>query len=138
MGTETGDRLRGGEPRAWAVVALAIAFFGIGILFVAAPAVAASVFGIPAPVGPAEAYIRAIGFRDLALALYLAGLAAWSTRGALSLVLGASVLIPVCDIALVALVSGPSLSLLLHAAAGACLAGLAWWVRPVRSSPGPQ
>jgi hypothetical protein len=113
-------------------------FLGIGLLFVVAPQIAASVFGIAAPPGPGEAYIRAIGFRDLALALYLAGLAAWSTRGALSLVLGASVLIPICDIALVALVSGPSPSLLLHAAAGACLAGLAWWVRPVRFAAGSQ
>ena len=118
------------DPSTWFVLLLALAFLAIGIFFVAAPRPAATLFGIPAE-RPAEPYIRAIGFRDLALALYLAGLLLLSTRRAVATVLGASVLIPVCDIALVLLTTGLSSpgSLALHAAGGAVLAALALWMR---------
>jgi hypothetical protein len=114
----------------WLVLLLALAFLAIGILFVAGPRPAAILFGIPAE-GPAEPYIRAIGFRDLALALYLAGLTLLATRRAVATVLGASVLIPVCDLVLVMLTTGLSSpgSLALHAAGGIVLAALALWMR---------
>jgi hypothetical protein len=114
----------------WLVLLLAAAFLAIGILFIAAPRPSAVLFGIPAE-GPAEPYIRAIGFRDLALALYLAGLTLLSTKRAVATVLGASVLIPICDIALVVLTTGLSSpgSFALHAAGGTALAILALWMR---------
>jgi len=112
------------------VILLALAFLAIGVLFIAVPRPAALLFGIPAG-SEAEPYIRAIGFRDLALALYLAGLTLFSTRRAVATVLGASVLIPICDLALVMLTSGLSSpgSLALHATGGAVLAALAFWMR---------
>ena len=102
----------------------------LGLVFVLAPAPASALFGIPASEA-AHPYVRALGFRDLALALYLFGLLIWASRRALRIVLGASVLIPACDVVLVASVTGLShpLSLSLHAGAGACLAGLAFWLR---------
>jgi hypothetical protein len=118
------------DASTWLVLLLAAAFLAIGILFIAAPRPAAVLFGIPAE-GPAEPYIRAIGFRDLALALYLAGLTLLSTRRAVATVLGASVLIPICDLAMVMLTTGLSSpgSLALHAAGGTALAILALWMR---------
>jgi Domain of unknown function (DUF4267) len=118
------------DASTWLVLLLAVAFLVIGILFIAVPRPAAIMFGIPAE-GPAEPYIRAIGFRDLALALYLAGLTLLATRRAVATVLGASVLIPVCDVALVMLTTGLSSpgSLALHAAGGTVLATLALWMR---------
>ncbi len=118
------------DASTWFVLLLALAFLAIGIFFVAAPRPAATLFGIAAQ-GLAEPYIRAIGFRDLALALYLAGLTFLATRRAVAIVLGASVLIPVCDITLVLLTTGLSSpgSLALHATGGAALAALALWMR---------
>lgn len=109
------------------VLALACIFGLIGILFVAAPEPAANVFGIPAH-RAAHPYIRALGFRDLALALYLAGLVWTANVGALKVVLGASVLIPICDVALILTHAGWSAigSIALHAAVGIVLAALAW------------
>jgi hypothetical protein len=132
-----GQALRGDErpsrrdPSTWLVLLLAFAFLSIGVLFIAAPRPAAILFGIPAEGPAAEPYIRAIGFRDLALALYLAGLTLLSTRQAVSTVRGASVLIPLCDIALVLLTTGLSSpgSLALHAVGGTVLAALALWMR---------
>ena len=59
----------------------------MGALFVAAPGPAAALFGIQAPENAGRAYIPAIGFRDLALGLYLIGLLIWSGRPALRVVL---------------------------------------------------
>ena len=116
---------------------LAVAFLVLGILFILLPRWGVALFGIPAPEGQARAYIRAIGFRDVALALYIMALAFLSTRRALCIVLGVTVLIPVCDFALLAAVGGFSSPghLALHAGSALCFAGLALWLaRPSRGA----
>jgi len=125
------DPLSWRDLRSWAVLSLAAAFLGIGLLLIFAPRWGAALFGIPGETEPAQSYVRALGFRDLALALYLVGLGLFVSRAALSFVLGASVLIPDCDLALVASTQGTAAagSLVLHAAGGACLAALALWCR---------
>ncbi|WP_238178971.1 DUF4267 domain-containing protein [Methylobacterium oxalidis] len=86
-------------------------------------------FGIPAPSGVSVGYLRAIGFRDVALALYLGSLALFSTRRAVCLVLGASVFIPVCDVILVwTLGSAAAWQIALHVLSGVMLALIAAWV----------
>ncbi|WP_244424830.1 DUF4267 domain-containing protein [Methylobacterium nodulans] len=98
-------------------------------LFIVAPTTGASIFGIPAPGNLADAYLRAIGFRDAALALYLAGLACFSSRRAVGIVLGATVLIPVCDVALVLAVGTAAWwQIGLHALNGVCLIVMTTWV----------
>jgi hypothetical protein len=124
----------------WLVLFLSVAFLMIGVALVLAPGYGALLFGIAAPDEPARAYVRALGFRDLGLALYIAGLTWFSTRRAVSIVLGASVIIPLCDIALVWWTAGLSSpgSLVLHAGGAASLTLLALWMgggaerRPIR------
>lgn len=100
------------------------------MLLIAAPRAGGALFGIPAA-DPALPYLRALGFRDLALALYLAGHVLRGDRGGLRLVLVASALIPVCDVVLVAAHQGLSawLNLLLHVAGAAALLGTAALLR---------
>ena len=90
-----------------------------------------------APEASAQAYVRAIGFRDIALALYIAALTLFSTRRALCLVLGLTVLIPVCDLALLTALRGFSspAHLALHAVSAVCFAALAVWVARGRGRP---
>jgi hypothetical protein len=108
---------------------LSAVFLCPGGLFIASPASGAAIFGIPAPNGVSAGYLRAIGFRDVALALYLVGLACFSTRRAVSLVLGASVFIPVCDVILV-WSSGTAApwQIALHVVSGGSLALVAVWI----------
>ena len=90
------------------MLGLSLVFLVIGGLFILAPRWGATFFGIPTPENRGLAYVQAIGFRDLALALYIIALTLFSTRRALSIVLGLTVLIPVCDVSLVATVAGLS------------------------------
>ncbi|WP_246687828.1 DUF4267 domain-containing protein [Methylorubrum extorquens] len=108
---------------------LSAVFLCLGGLFIASPASGAAIFGIPAPNGVSAGYLRAIGFRDVALALYLVGLACFSTRRAVCLVLGASVFIPVCDVILV-WSSGTAApwQIALHVVSGGSFALVAVWV----------
>ena len=124
--TGADGRLAWTDPRAWIVVALAVVFLALGGFFIAVPVRAAILFGLPAPENEGLAYIRAIGFRDVALGLYLLGLLLWSSRGAVRVVIGASIVIPVCDVVLVTLVThGAAIwQIAVHAAAGLCLAGV--------------
>ncbi len=118
---------------AWVVLAMAGVFLLIAALFVAAPALGAAVFGIPAPDGAGLAYVRAVGLRDLALALYLLGLASFSSRRAVGIVLGATVVVPVGDVVLVLAGEGVSSPghVLLHGLCGAwCAAVALWLLRP--------
>ena len=112
------------------VLGLAGVFLLLGAGFVALPEWGALLFGIEAPSGEGLAYVRAIGFRDLALGLYIAGLALWSDRRALGIVLGLTTVIPVLDFALVLGMRGLSSPehLLVHAASAAVFAALASWV----------
>ena len=116
--------------RALVVLAMAGVFLLIAALFVAAPALGAAVFGIPAPDGAGLAYVRALGLRDLALGLYLAGLVLFSSRRAVGVVLGATVVIPVGDALLVLAREGLSSPghLLLHGFSGVCCAAVALWL----------
>jgi hypothetical protein len=130
-----GRALRGAG--AWVVVAMAGVFLVIAALFVAAPALGTAVFGIPAPDGAGLAYVRAVGLRDLALALYLLGLACFSSRRAIGIVLAATVVIPAGDMLLVLTREGLSSPghLLLHGLSGACCAAVALWLL-LRPEPG--
>ena len=112
------------------VLAVAGAFGFLGLCFVVAPRTGAALFGIPVESGPAVAYVRAIGFRDLTLGVYISTLALWSSRRALSIVLGATVIIPICDLVLLVSVAGLSWHLIAHAASAACFTALAFLVRP--------
>lgn len=125
----TGQRLTWAAPRMWGVIVLSAVFLCLGGLFIASPASGAAIFGIPAPNGVSAGYLRAIGFRDVALALYLVGLACFSTRRAVCLVLGASVFIPVCDVILV-WSSGTAApwQIALHVVSGGSLALVAVWI----------
>ena len=82
------DRLSLSEAPIPVALALASVFLVLGALVVPAPLSGAALFGIPAPAGPGVVYLPAIGFRDVALALPMIGLACFSTRRALRVVLG--------------------------------------------------
>ncbi|WP_018261200.1 DUF4267 domain-containing protein [Methylobacterium sp. WSM2598] len=116
-------------PSFWAVLGLAAVFLCLSGLFIAAPTAGASIFGIPAPGNVSDAYLRAIGFRDAALALYLAGLVCFSSRRAVGIVLSATVLIPVCDVALVLSVGTAAWwQIGLHAISATILIVMSIWV----------
>ena len=123
-----GRALRGAA--AGVVLGMAAVFLLIAALFLAAPALGVAVFGIPAPDGAGLAYVRAVGLRDLALGLYLLGLARFSSRRAVGVVLGATVVIPAGDMLLVLARQGLSSPghLLLHALSGGCCAAVALWL----------
>ena len=94
-------RLSPTDLRLWVVLALALVFFGLGGLFLAAPALGALIYGVPEPEGIGRTTLRAIGARDAALALHLTGLSLLSTRRAVAIVLAGSLVIPACDLALI-------------------------------------
>ena len=123
----TRDRLELRQAGTLVVLGLAAVFLLLGLLLVVAPRWGAALFGVPAPEVFARAYVRAIGFRDIALALYIGALTLFATRRALCLVLGLTVLIPVCDVALLMALRGLSspAHLALHAVSAVCFAGLA-------------
>ena len=114
------------SPALWRTLVRALGgvFLLLGLLFVGLPGPASRLFGIPAEDGTALAYVRAIGLRDLALALYLLWLAPSGART----VLAASLVIPAGDLVLVLAGSGLStpLPLALHALSGLVLAALAF------------
>jgi hypothetical protein len=124
---EPGARLSPTDLRFWTVLALALVFLALGVLFLAAPGAGALIYGIPEPEGSGRTALRAIGARDAALALYLAGLALFSSRRAVAIVLGASLVIPACDLALVA-GSAAWWQVALHGASAAVLALVALWL----------
>jgi len=111
------------------VVALVAGIFlFLGAMFVAYSRAAADFYGIASHDRAALFYVRAIGFRDLALAAYLLGLSALGGRRALAIVLAATIVIPMGDIALLIL-SGTARAIhfILHGASLLCFAGLALW-----------
>jgi hypothetical protein len=122
------------------ILGLAAVFAGLALLFVLAPSIGAAIFGLPAPEGVAVGYVRAIGFRDAALALMLAGLGWRARQSAVVLVLRVSLVIPACDFVLVAS-SGPSnWPIALHLASGIVLLSLSFCLqRPAREpEPAPR
>jgi len=118
------------EPSTWLVLALAGVFVLLGLLFVFAPRAGAALFGIAAPEGPGLSYVSAIGLRDLAFGAYLAALSRLSTRRAVGIVLGLTILIPAGDVILVFLDRGfeSPKHLLLHAGSGLVMAAGALWL----------
>ncbi|HEY8575246.1 MAG TPA: DUF4267 domain-containing protein [Devosia sp.] len=103
---------------------LACAFALLGLLFVLAPEPASALFGIPS--ASPDAYVRALGIRDLALSTFIIAIAPVSIQ-ALRRLLAASALIPAGDIFLVSVLGSPSSAwpLILHAASAAVLVSLA-------------
>jgi hypothetical protein len=122
--------MRMDEPSTWLVLALAAVFVALGVLFIAAPALGAALFGVTASDATTLAYVDAIGFRDLAFGLYLLALARLSDRRAVGVVLGLTTLIPIGDVIIVAVMRGLSSPghLLLHAGSGAVMAGASLWL----------
>jgi hypothetical protein len=118
------------EPATWLVLALSGVFVLLGLLFLAAPRLGAALFGLPAPEGSAFAYLPAIGLRDLAFGLYLFALARLASPTAVGCILAITVLIPIGDVALVALERGLESPghLALHGLSGLTLAIAAAWV----------
>ena len=121
-----------GRPTVWLALVRALgAVFGVlGALLIAWPQAGSALFGLETDNDLALAYVRALGFRDIALSLYLLVLSMVSPR-ACRVVLGVSVLIPACDLLLMIVERGGSAhgSLVLHALSGICLAALALWPR---------
>ncbi|OWK27963.1 DUF4267 domain-containing protein [Sphingomonas mucosissima] len=117
-----------GKALPMTITLLACMFAGLGALFVLAPATAAAFYGIDAGSSSGLFYVRAVGFRDLALATYLFGLTLTRQFRALSIVMLSTLVIPVGDILLLAVSGGARpIHYLLHAASFLCFAGLAWW-----------
>jgi hypothetical protein len=79
---ETPNRVSFKRASTWIVLCLAAAFLCLGILFVFASRWGVALFGIPAPEGLGRAYVQAIGFRDVALALYIMALVLFPPGGA--------------------------------------------------------
>jgi hypothetical protein len=124
------------DPLTLTVCLLSSVFLALGGLFVAAPMPAAEFFGLPTRDPAPIFYVRAIGFRDLALAVYLLGLALSGQRRALAIVLAGTLIIPIGDLALLASSgAGRPIHYLLHGASLLCFAGLALWSRPAPRAP---
>lgn len=112
----------------WAVFLLSGVFLLLAGLCLVAPASAAGFYGLEADAPSALFYVRAIGLRDAALALYLLGLATAGVRRGLTIVALATLIIPAGDMLLLAASgAGGPVHYLLHAASLLCFAGLAWW-----------
>ena len=103
-------------------------FLLLGALFLLAPEPAAAFYGFDVRTPSALFYVRAIGLRDAALALYLFGLAWAGLRRALMIVALGTLTIPLGDMLLLASSgAGEPVHYLLHGASLICFAVLAWW-----------
>lgn len=100
------ERMRAGEIETWLVLALAFVFAALAFAFWAWPAGGAALFGIALETEGARAYLRAVAIRDLALAGYMVALLRFSTRRALAILAAVTVVIPVCDLALITIETG--------------------------------
>lgn len=124
------------QPFALGVFLLSGVFLMLGSVFVAAPDVAATFYGVPADARSALFYVRAIGFRDLALAAYLVGLTLAGQRHALATVLTGTLIIPFGDLLLLAASgAGKPVHYLLHGGSLLCFAGMALWARRAARKP---
>jgi hypothetical protein len=118
------------NPFRWAVFVLSGVFLLLGALCLLAPTWAARFYGLDTDAPSALFYIRAIGLRDAALALYLFGLALAGLRRALTIVALGTLIIPAGDMLLLAASgAGELVHYLLHAASLLCFGALAWWGR---------
>ncbi|WP_322965385.1 DUF4267 domain-containing protein [Sphingomonas fuzhouensis] len=101
-------------------------FLLLGLVFILTPKAGAAIHGVAGDGPGMLLYVRAVGFRDLALSAYLIGLAyAGSVRG-LTILGAATVVIPISDTALLILSPcSPGLHYVLHASSALCLAAMA-------------
>jgi hypothetical protein len=121
------------RPLKSAVFLLSALFLLLGAFCLLAPSAAARFYGLEADAPTALFYVRAIGPRDAALALYLFGLALAGLRQALAIVAAATLVIPLGDMLLLASSgAGTSVHYLLHGASLLCFAALAWCSRQAR------
>jgi hypothetical protein len=129
-----------GRPSTWFVLALGAGFTLLGVGFLVRPDWGAALFGIPAEGASALLYAAAIGLRDVGLGLAILVLALAAGRRPLALMLGAMTVIPLGDVAVVALARGLSGHLLLHGAGALVLASTAAWLiaQPPPSSNRPE
>ena len=118
------------KARTVVVLLFAGIFAVMGGLFVAFPRPSAAFYGNATADPDALFYVRAVGLRDLALSAYLAGLALAGQRRALSILLSATLLIPMGDLfLLMASGSATMVHYALHGISLLCFAVLAWWHR---------
>lgn len=119
-------------------ISLSVVFLLLGLLFVARPDLGAGIYGVPGHDPATIVYLRAVGCRDLALAAYLFGLAVVGQVRALTIVLAATIVIPLGDIALLYRSgTGHAVPYLLHGASLLCFAAMALWSHGIsrRRSP---
>ena len=114
------------RPFAITTIAVSLVFLLLGLFFLAMPRAGASFYGAPTRDVAATTFVRAIGLRDVALALYLLGLTLSTRWRALTIILTATIVIPAGDIALL-MMSGTArpVHYLLHGASLLCFALLA-------------
>lgn len=125
-------RLANNALSIWLVRFLGLGFVGLGALFLLAPRMGATVFGLAAPEGEGFGYLPAIGLRDLAFGLYLLILSFTATRRTLGLIFAATLVIPLGDLVTVAAARGSDaiLNLVLHGVSAAVMAaGSIWFLR---------
>lgn len=124
------DRMALNEGLTWLVLGLGLVFALLAILFLVRPDLGGLLFGIAAEGGEARAYIRAVAIRDLALAFYLFALVGLASRRAVAVLLAVTVVIPLCDLALLVWETGglTPVHALLHGASALVFAGLSTWV----------
>ena len=127
-GTRRSTRdLKPRDALARAALVLAGLFLLLSALFVFWPVAGGELYGWTAQDPSALFYVRAIGLRDAALALYLAGVVFAGSRRALAAVALGTLIIPVGDLLLLAGSGRGRLQhYLLHAASLLCFALLAW------------
>jgi hypothetical protein len=112
------------------VILLACVFAALGGVFVMLPVPGATFYGLSTRDPTALFYVRAIGFRDLAVAAYLLGLTLARHWRALSILSAATLVIPTGDLLLLASSqAGRPVHYVLHGASLLCFAGIALWAR---------
>lgn len=116
-------------PLTFSLLAMAAIFGLLGLFFVLAPRTGAVFFGMPITGSDGVFYVRALGLRDAALALYIALQTLSAPRRAVFLLLAATPIIPAGDLTLLLLRSAWTANLLLHVFSAVCFAGMAAWVR---------
>jgi hypothetical protein len=111
------------------ILAFAAALLALGVTFTALPELGALLFGLRLGPDTDDGFVRALGVRDVALALYLSGLTLFSDRRSQAIVLLATAVIPASDFVLVMIQSeGRSvIQLCLHAASALASVLLGVW-----------
>ncbi len=126
------DRLPLRRPLTVVLLGMAGVFGLMGAWFITSPGPAAIFFGYPLA-GPSDGfYVRAAGFRDIALSIYLVLLTLFGSRRALFLLLIGTPVIPIGDFLLLRVYSDWTGHELLHLWSAACFPVIALWVHKSR------